>query len=255
MKGGVDRCLTDCRRGNSVENLHETTCSGFCLLSCSSINLLFSVWSYQKATGGYGGRSILKWPALPAYSISRSVVHQLCPEQNQRPLASPAPRAAVVECLYALWMGNEATRRKRRPFRMVLVWVLQFSTGSRYDESGSWPGRKRDFDIKQSYARRPKKCCALWSMLMISTTWRIERILIYFNFSANSAAGPFKARTLVDLVAQGTRLNVNYGSRYQVYRSHSSIELELERWIRLNPRCKAKNRRNLFLLVWLLDSG
>ena len=64
---------------------------------------------------------------------------------------------------------------------------------------------------------------------MISTTWRIERILIYFNFSANSAAGPFKVRTLVDLVAQGTKLNVNYGSRYQVYRSHSSIELELER--------------------------
>lgn len=59
MKGGVDRCLTDCRRGNSVENLHETTCSGFCLLSCSSINLLFSVWSYQKATGG------IWWPFNP----------------------------------------------------------------------------------------------------------------------------------------------------------------------------------------------
>lgn len=183
MKGGVDRCLTDCRRGNFVENLHETTCSGFCLLSCSSINLLFSVWSYQKATGG--GDMVAVQSSSDLLCLHTGFPEVLCinyvlNKRNQRPLASPAPHAAVVECLCALWMGNEATRRKRRPFRMVLIWVLQFSNGSRYDESGSWPGRKRDFDIKQSYARRPKKCCALWSMVMISTTWRIGGILIYF---------------------------------------------------------------------------
>lgn len=37
----------------------------------------------KRQRGGYGGRSILKWPALPAYWISRSVVHQLCPEQKK----------------------------------------------------------------------------------------------------------------------------------------------------------------------------
>ena len=63
------------------------------------------VWLYQKANqkrgfrtssaqsylcmrdcgggGGYGGRSTLKWAALPAYWISRTVVHQLCLEQKK----------------------------------------------------------------------------------------------------------------------------------------------------------------------------